>query len=193
MYKHVIFCGPRGAGKGTLVYAMAAEFPELRRIVSHTTREPRPGEVNGDSYYYTTIEDFDRMRRCGEIVGWKRITASQRSGVSKAELLKHRYGVTDLTPEIASLARIAIAEYDGTALVVGVDAPAEQRLRRIRAREPSLTLADVEHLMAVDPVPSLGLYSDLDLIVRNDKDGDPEPAIRQTAKAVRRFLNGSMA
>lgn len=59
--KLIVFCGPSGSGKSTLVAKMMAEFPEKFGFsVSHTTRHPRPGEIDGKHYYFTDFQDMHR-------------------------------------------------------------------------------------------------------------------------------------
>jgi guanylate kinase len=63
-----IVSGPAGAGKTSLVKALLEAEPELRLSVSHTTRAPRPGEVNGRDYYFVTPREFERMLEAGEFL-----------------------------------------------------------------------------------------------------------------------------
>ncbi|XP_008332651.1 guanylate kinase isoform X1 [Cynoglossus semilaevis] len=51
----VVFSGPSGAGKSTLLKKLMKEYDSVFGFsVSHTTRNPRPGEVNGKDYHYVT-------------------------------------------------------------------------------------------------------------------------------------------
>eukprot|EP01065_Artemidia_motanka_P050433 TRINITY_DN8629_c0_g1_i1.p1 TRINITY_DN8629_c0_g1~~TRINITY_DN8629_c0_g1_i1.p1 ORF type:complete len:319 (+),score=39.69 TRINITY_DN8629_c0_g1_i1:122-1078(+) len=53
--KLIVVCGPSGVGKGTLLNRLLKEHPELFGFsVSHTTRNPRPGEVDGKDYHFAT-------------------------------------------------------------------------------------------------------------------------------------------
>lgn len=55
--KPVVLTGPSGAGKSTLLKKLMKEFDNVFGFsVSHTTRTPRPGEVNGRDYHYVTRE-----------------------------------------------------------------------------------------------------------------------------------------
>jgi guanylate kinase len=63
-----IVSGPAGAGKTSLVKALLETEPELRLSVSHTTRAPRPGEVNGRDYHFVTPREFERMLEAGEFL-----------------------------------------------------------------------------------------------------------------------------
>eukprot|EP01017_Pseudomicrothorax_dubius_P029763 TRINITY_DN3650_c0_g2_i1.p1 TRINITY_DN3650_c0_g2~~TRINITY_DN3650_c0_g2_i1.p1 ORF type:complete len:229 (-),score=50.03 TRINITY_DN3650_c0_g2_i1:109-726(-) len=59
MGKPLIITGPSGAGKSTFIRRILQIFGDrLMLSVSHTTRRPRPGEVDGRDYYFTTAEAF---------------------------------------------------------------------------------------------------------------------------------------
>jgi guanylate kinase len=60
-----VISAPSGAGKTSLVKAMLAARPELAVSVSHTTRTPRPHEVNGRDYHFVSRPDFDRLVDAG--------------------------------------------------------------------------------------------------------------------------------
>ena len=61
--KTFIICGPSGVGKGTVVARLLASDPTLYFSVSATTREPRPGEINGKHYHFISREEFDSWVR----------------------------------------------------------------------------------------------------------------------------------
>ena len=56
--KTFIICGPSGVGKGTVIKELLQKDPTLYFSVSATTRDPRPGEVNGKDYHFLTREVF---------------------------------------------------------------------------------------------------------------------------------------
>jgi guanylate kinase len=68
--KLIVLTGPSGVGKGTLVRSLLARHPDLYLSVSATTRSPRPGEVDGRSYYFVTKEQFEQMTRSGQLLEW---------------------------------------------------------------------------------------------------------------------------
>lgn len=58
--KALVLCGPSGSGKSTLLRRLFDDFPEKFGFsVSHTTRSPRPGEVNGLHYHFTTRGEME--------------------------------------------------------------------------------------------------------------------------------------
>jgi guanylate kinase len=66
--KLIVISGPSGAGKTTLLKRLFEDCPQLRASVSATTRAPRPGEVNGQDYYFLSREEFDRRREAGDFL-----------------------------------------------------------------------------------------------------------------------------
>ncbi|MGZ3526757.1 MAG: guanylate kinase [Vulcanimicrobiaceae bacterium] len=66
-----VVSGPSGAGKDTLVDALRARMPRLRYSVSATTREPRPGEREGEHYFFLTREEFERRLAAGGFLEWR--------------------------------------------------------------------------------------------------------------------------
>jgi guanylate kinase len=67
--KLVIISGPSAVGKSTVVRELLQQCDlPLRLSVSATTRQPRPGEVEGVNYYYLTYDEFQRRRHAGEFL-----------------------------------------------------------------------------------------------------------------------------
>ena len=64
----IILSGPSGVGKSSIVKKVMEQHPKLRFSVSATTREMRPGEVDGISYYFVTREHFMNMVEQGELL-----------------------------------------------------------------------------------------------------------------------------
>lgn len=66
----LVLAGPAGSGKTTLCERMVAEVPGFGRIVTTTTRGPRPGEVHGVHYHFFSPEEFDTKTAAGEFLEW---------------------------------------------------------------------------------------------------------------------------
>lgn len=59
-----IVSAPSGAGKSSLINALLKKFntdDSMRLSISHTTREPRPGEVDHESYHFVSVEEFESL------------------------------------------------------------------------------------------------------------------------------------
>ena len=68
----VVVSGPSGAGKGTICQALLEKTP-LAYSVSATTRKPRAGEVDGESYYFLSVEAFEKMIEKDELLEWAKV------------------------------------------------------------------------------------------------------------------------
>ena len=69
----VIFSGPSGVGKDTLLEAWQAVNPRVERVVAACTRAPRPGEVDGVDYHFKTVEEFEQMILDGAFLEHKKV------------------------------------------------------------------------------------------------------------------------
>lgn len=56
----IIFSGPSGSGKGTIMKSLLASREDTVLSVSMTTRAPRPGEIDGYHYHFVTREEFEK-------------------------------------------------------------------------------------------------------------------------------------
>lgn len=65
----LVLSGPSGSGKSTIVQRLVRECSApLRLSISATTRPPRPGEIDGQHYYFLTLEEFEARRLRGEFL-----------------------------------------------------------------------------------------------------------------------------
>lgn len=67
--KPVVFVGPSGIGKGTIIGKLRELYPgRFDFSISHTTRQPRVGETDGVQYHFVTREKFEEMVKNGEFL-----------------------------------------------------------------------------------------------------------------------------
>ena len=79
----VVLAGPTAVGKGTVAASVRAHHPEVWISVSATTRAPRPGEVDGVHYWFTSDDEFDRMVAGGELLEWAVVHGAARYGTPR--------------------------------------------------------------------------------------------------------------
>jgi len=69
----IVVSGPSGAGKGTLCKALLAKHNNLTLSISATTRQPRRGERNRESYYFVSEKEFTEMIRQNDFLEWAKV------------------------------------------------------------------------------------------------------------------------
>lgn len=73
MGKLLIFSGPSGVGKDTLLNAWSKANPRVRRVVAYTTREPREGEQDGVDYHFVSVAQFLEKAKRGDFLEYKEV------------------------------------------------------------------------------------------------------------------------
>jgi guanylate kinase len=81
----LIVSSPSGAGKTTLTGRLLSKYPELRFSVSHTTRGPRAGEVDGREYHFVERPEFEHLIESGNFLEWAKVH-DNLYGTSRAEI-----------------------------------------------------------------------------------------------------------
>ena len=83
----LVLAGPAGSGKTTLCERMVAEVPGFERVVTTTTRAPRPGEINGVHYHFFSPEEFDAKVAAGAFLEWAWVHKKNRYGTLASSVL----------------------------------------------------------------------------------------------------------
>ena len=69
-----IVSAPSGAGKSSLISALLSDKPKDMQVsVSHTTRQPRPGEVDGQHYHFVSVDEFKSLIEEGAFYEWAEV------------------------------------------------------------------------------------------------------------------------
>jgi guanylate kinase len=71
--KIIVIVAPSGTGKSTLIARLQDERPNLAWSVSCTTRDVRPGEVNGRDYHFISVDEFLERKDKKEFVEWAKV------------------------------------------------------------------------------------------------------------------------
>jgi guanylate kinase len=86
-----VLSGPSGVGKGSVVAAVRRRHPEVWVSVSVTTRDPRPGEVDGEHYHFVDEQRFSALVEAGELLEHATY-GGHRYGTPRAPVLEHLTG-----------------------------------------------------------------------------------------------------
>lgn len=85
----IVVSGPSGVGKSTVVAEALRQEPRIWLSVSATTRSPRPGEVEGEQYFFVSSEDFAALVSSGGLLEWAEY-AGNRYGTPRAAVEERR-------------------------------------------------------------------------------------------------------
>jgi guanylate kinase len=139
----LVLAGPSGVGKGTIGKRLLARDPDLTWSVSATTREPRPGEVDGVDYRFVSRDEFTALRDAGGFLEWFDVYG-QLKGTPREPVEASLAAGRDVLMEVDVQGAMAIREQIPEALLVFLRAPsrAAQRERLVeRAADDDEQLA----------------------------------------------------
>jgi len=81
----LVLCGPSGSGKSTLLKRLMEEFNDYFGFsVSHTTRKPRPGEVDGREYHFTDVDSILAAIQNGDFIEYTQFAGNYYGTSRKA-------------------------------------------------------------------------------------------------------------
>jgi guanylate kinase len=163
----VVVTGPSGAGKGTLIRELVNRVPELEVTVSATTRERRPGEVDGREYWFLTPEEFLARIEAGEFLEQVVYVSGHRYGTLRSELerIQAKGEVPLLELETEGALRVK-HDVEG-AVTVFISAPVDELERRLRERATESSGEIGERIaLAREQLEQAG---DFDHVIENDE------------------------
>jgi len=132
----VVLAGPSGVGKSSIVAALRARLPELFFSVSATTRDPRPGEVEGRDYHFVGPAGFDALVAADELLEWAEIHGGlQRSGTPRRPVEQALAAGRPVLVEVDLNGARSIKQAVPDSVTVFVEPPSLAELeRRLRGR-----------------------------------------------------------
>jgi guanylate kinase len=160
-------------------------MPELELAVSATTRERRPGELDGREYWFLSEAEFDKRIERGDFLEWVELDWGPRSGTLHSEIERiqtaGRVPLLDLETEGA----LRVKRRVPGAITVFVKAPSfEENERRLRARGTE-DEREIEKRLAVARA-QLEQQDEFDHLVVND---DFERAVDELQAIIRAEMN----
>lgn len=178
MNRLIVLAGPSGVGKGTVVRALRERHPEVWLSVSATTRNPRPGEVDGEHYFFVSDAEFTRMIEEGELLEWATVFGGNRYGTPRGPVLDRLTTDTPCILEIDLQGARQVRESMPDALQVFLAPPSYDALvdrltgrgtEDERERESRLTTAREE----------LAAQGEFDEVITNDSVADAALALER--------------
>jgi guanylate kinase len=161
-----VVSGPSGVGKDSVLKRVFMLDASLWYSVSHTTRQPRAGEVDGVDYHFVSDSEFDRMIAGGQMLEWANVHG-HRSGTGRAALEKAlaegRSAVLNIDVQGARLVRQAMPD----AFLIFLAPPNREELRRRLAARGTEDPKEIARRQA-DAEIEMGYSDQYDAVVVND-------------------------
>jgi guanylate kinase len=165
--KLYVISAPSGAGKTSLVRTLLAARPNLVVSVSHTTRPPRPQEVEGRDYFFVTADHFTELVRADAFLEHARVFDNSY-GTGAQQLRERLDAGLDVLLEIdwQGARQVRHARPDCTSIFILPPSltALEQRLRE-RRTDSAQTIAR----RLADARADMSHYSEFDYVVVNDE------------------------
>lgn len=179
----ILICGPAGSGKSVLIKHLEERYPHIVKAVSCTTRKMRPGEVEGEVYYFVDEATFKKKIEDGAFLEWVEQDGGRYYGTLRSEILtplsKGKLVLREV--ELKGVRAIMRTLPKDALSVIFIDAGSWESLsERIRARAP-ITDEELEHRRKRYERERL-FASEADVVI--DNTGDLEAAKEQLFKAV---------
>ncbi|MBR5539816.1 MAG: guanylate kinase [Clostridia bacterium] len=130
----IVFSGPSGCGKGTLVAKLLAQRTDTVLSVSVTTRAPRPGEIDGVHYFFKTREEVEQMIREDALLEYAQYSGNYY-GTPRAAVEEHLRAGRNVILEIDVQGAVQVMERCDDYVSIFLTVPSMEELeRRLRGR-----------------------------------------------------------
>jgi guanylate kinase len=170
----VVVSGPSGVGKSTIVAELAEVRPQVVPIVTATTRDRRPGEIDKVHYHFLSAGDFEELRDRGGLLEWAVVHGRHMYGTPieqvRGILAAGRDAILTIDPQGAASVRAKVPD----ALLIFVMPPSLEDLASrlaTRGSEDPASLEDRRRSAAKEMAAS----GDYDYVIVNET-GHPEAA-----------------
>jgi guanylate kinase len=129
-----VVSAPSGAGKTSLCREVRLRLPDLAYSISYTTRQPRPGEIDGTDFHFVSEARFVALREAGELAEWATVHGNLY-GTSARALEDALTGGQDILLDIDTQGAAQLRARYAEAVLVFIVAPSMAELaQRLRER-----------------------------------------------------------
>ncbi len=169
-----VVAGPTAVGKGTVIRRLRERHPDLPLSISVTTREPRPGEVDGLDYRFVSEEEFDALVATGQLLEWALVHGQHRYGTPHDWVRDQRSKGNPVLLEVDLEGARQVKAHDPQARTVFIAPPSFDTLRErllLRGSEGEVEMTRrlqtaEQELAAADEFDFVVINNDVDRAVR---------------------------
>jgi guanylate kinase len=133
--KLLVIAGPTAVGKGTVARRILETNSDIVLSVSATTRQPRKGEIDGESYFFLSDAEFDRLIESGEMLEFAVVHGTHRYGTPRQPVLAAIEAGKNVLLEIDIQGASQVKEQMPEAITVFIAPPSwDELVRRLEGR-----------------------------------------------------------
>jgi len=174
-----VITAPSGTGKNTIIEMVRKDLKGLGYSISHTTRAPRNGEINGVHYYFVGKKEFEKMIQAQEFVEWA-VVYDQLYGTSISSVRSAQVSGKDvlLDLDIQGARQIKKRFPDSTSIFI--IPPSLQALRERLEKRSSHDGTNID-LRMTEAVEEIRECRNFDFLIVND---DLRQAVREVQAVI---------
>jgi guanylate kinase len=131
----IVLSGPSGVGKDTVLQRMKERELPFHFVVTATTREMRPNEVNGRDYFFVSNDEFARMIEADELIEYA-VVYNDYKGIPKQQVRDALASGQDVVLRIDVQGAATIRKIAPEAVLIFLTTESEAAMvRRLEARQ----------------------------------------------------------
>lgn len=162
----IIISSPSGGGKGTLIREILETVSEIGYSVSYTTRERRHDELDGRSYHFVSLEEFEKKLNAGDFLEYANVHGNMY-GTSMQQIEEITDSGKDVILEIDVQGAAEVRKKMPQAVAIFILPPSFEVLKARLTARATENLADLE-LRLSNSFSEVMQYKNFDYVVVND-------------------------
>lgn len=184
--KLIVFSAPSGSGKTTIVrHLLAQEHLNLEFSISATSREPREDEIDGEDYYFISLEQFKKHMKEDDFLEWEEVYRDNFYGTLKSEVERIWAMGKNVIFDIDVVGGLRIKrKYPNRTLAVFVKPPSVEELK-IRLKKRKTESDEKINMRIAKASVEMATAPRFDFVIENDK---LENALKEADDLVARHI-----